>query len=287
MTSLDPGAPRKPRRRSQPARTHWMSRAAARTRFLMYHLEWPEFRAALLDLYAAHVVPAETILAQIELGDGAKGLSRVYELVLDETEHAPWASDYLAAIAGVANRFGLNRLRQNLAGISGHYPASEGEELIHIWCRFQAAHHVGLGLGPDVDVFHILAWPGGISPPLGESGTRVAVRIEINTEWDPSMERPSAVKARLRKLAKEQIDAQVQDIVERAEGLGYEFPDTHPKAGQHIHWLFEHVALGKSWGDIAQEWLDGRDLAPTVYNGAKPYADQIGVVLGPAPSPTV
>jgi hypothetical protein len=271
MAGVDDQNPRKRPRRSQRGRLPWMRRAEARHVYLKYYERWQEFRHDLSDLYAGVCKPAEPILEVV------RDFRYIHELGQLQNDKAAWARSYLASIEALAQAYGLDRLGRDPQKGDGQFRPSEGEQFIHTWCQYNAVNCLAFEMKPDPDLFAILAWPGGVLPELGESSQSAPVRIGLDAEWDPVGEKRSDAEDRLVRLAREQIQAQLLAITRRAERLGYTFPDTTPKAGQHIAYVFQHEALGMSWGDIAKHWLEGADQADTIQKRAKPYIDLIGV----------
>jgi hypothetical protein len=85
-------------------------------------------------------------------------------------------------------------------------------------------------------------------------------------------------RARILTALTAQLDGELERIAADAESRGYIFPDTAPKAGQHLRWLFEHVAHGTTYPELAKKARPA--VTPwSVANTANRYADLLGVRL--------
>jgi hypothetical protein len=285
-------------RRPRPAALDWEHRWRLRWQYASFYDQDAEFCEALIELYERHCTVQEPFLER------ARDVWDVHQATWCDWQpplpSAEWAHGYLAAIAETANGFGLQRLGRPRPSTHGEFRPSSGELLIHAWCANRAREHLAGRVWPP-ERFSLGVEAGGARPEVGEvvcrdeipisgpSGERVVlideqrrplVRIHLEDQWDLRSEPKAAAKERLLAEARRQIDAELERIAVDAEGRGYRFSDTTPKALQHLRWLFEHVALKKSYGQIAEEQLGGRELAPSVYNRIKPYADLIGIALG-------
>jgi hypothetical protein len=79
---------------------------------------------------------------------------------------------------------------------------------------------------------------------------RPRVVVRLDEVWDPRHEPQSQARTRLLEAAIRQIDAGLERIAADAEARGYTFRDTTPKRGQHLDWLFEQVALKRSYWTV-------------------------------------
>jgi hypothetical protein len=288
-----PGASKR-RRSPEPARRGWELRAWLLLAYPGHYVRQHEFRLALLALYEERCAGREQVVAE------APDLWDIHDLTWQPGSEADRARASLAAVKRTAARFGLDRLGRPRASADGEFSPSRGEQFVHRWCRSRVrALRSGKAWPPENVTLVIRS--GGALPSVGgvvsvehqlgdDAGDRgeparderrePRVHVLIEDAWDPRSEAMVEAERRLSKEAGRQIKAELERIAADAEERGYEFPDTTPKAGQHLRWLCEPGALGKSYGQIAQGHLGGRDLAPSVYNRVKPYADLLGIALG-------
>jgi hypothetical protein len=281
------------RRRPQPARQPWEKRARATVAYLELYVEHTPFLEALQDLYEHYCRGSEELLAL--LGD----LFAVRGLTLHTGPTATWADAYLAALRATARRFGLHRLGAPAGRSSNRFAPSRGETFLHDWCHTRAFMAQSLGRdwpaenlpnsithgGPRPSVGEIVREVVPVTGPEGERALIVddrqpLIHVHIDDRWDPRLEPMAKAQARLLAEAARQIRSELERLAVDAETRGYEFVDTSPKTREHLRWLFEHIALGMSYGQIAQEHLGGWYSAPTVYNQIKPYAELLDIRLG-------
>jgi hypothetical protein len=150
---------------------------------------------------------------------------------------------------------------------------------------------VGVGFGgvrPDIGRVvreaRFVVGPPGEESAVADQDREPIVRIAFEDRWDPREEPLRVARKRLLARSGGIVDDELKRIVASAEAHGYEFTDTRPKQTEHLRWLFEHIAHRKSYGDIAGEQRGARDLASSVYNAIKPYAEQLGIRLSPGES---
>jgi hypothetical protein len=105
------------------------------------------------------------------------------------------------------------------------------------------------------------------------------VQIAFSDHWDPRTESLAQARRRLVAKATARIDAELERVVARTEALGYVFADTRPQRSKHLRWLFEHVAYGKSYGQLAREHLGSWTKASSIYNRVQPYAAELHIDL--------
>jgi hypothetical protein len=293
------------RRRPRPAVQPWEHRGALYAAYLRLYSADPDFRSALVRLYAAHCAGHELWVS------GLLDLSQVRVFAWCHTvgqtsppvegrpspEVAEWASNYLSAVAELAKRWGLDRLHD--------VPASRdvsrrlgGEALIHDWCSLAA----GLALlpghpAPDPERFGWVSW-GGPRPDVGEvierdkipqttkDGRKMVLEREYRAPllrfptgevWDPRTETMAEARQRLLPLLEAHLDAELERIARDAERRGYVFHDTTPMVGRHLRWLFARIALHEQYPAIAKRDLGSPGLAKTVQNAVIRIAAQIGV----------
>jgi hypothetical protein len=287
-------------RRPLPAVLDWERAGSALRACVHHYASEPAFQAALLALYARHCAGREPFLACL------RSLWDVNDLA--HRTHGQWADEYLAALSDLACEWGLHRLRPLAGQAKCRFIASEGAELIHGWCSYRALGRLqGFDCPPEYFISGVSA--GGGRPDIGEVvSTEILaaqlpdqvtvyikderheplIHVQVQGRWDPREEPKADAKMRLLAEAERQIEAELERIAKEAENLGYEFPDTSPRAAQHLRWLYEHVALGISYPDLAERDLKGkRDLAQTVANAAGHYARLLGVSLTDPPTPPV
>jgi hypothetical protein len=295
------------RRRPRPAYLPGEKRGRVTIGYLGLYAHDEAFGRALLGLYATHCTAQEPLLARMP------DLWRVQQVAWRDSLEGDWARGYIAAVAEAVRTFGLDRLGEAPPGddqpeddqpeddFDGGFRMPRGVEVIHSWCHLRAsmaqasgpawspvmfADGVGFDvLRPDLgevvrrDEF-LVRGQGGEPVLLVDERREPVVRVRVDDRWDPREEPIAAARARLLATAARQVDAELERIAADAEAHRYEFPDTTPKARQHLRWLFEHVALKKSYYQIAQDRLGGWQRASRVYNRVKPYADLLGIALG-------
>jgi hypothetical protein len=252
------------RRRPRPAAQPWEHEGALKYEYLSLYGLHEDFAEELDRLYRAHCIDhVELVLPAFTLWDLDEHRWR-------ESRHEDWANKYISAIEALAVRFGLDRLEP---GGGGRFDPSGGEQLIHAWCR-ERADYARWGHELTARQFAIGVTAGG-----GRPDAKDRLYVELDDAWDPREERAAHARKRLMRAIGNRIDSEMERIARRAEAMGYEFHDTRPKEPEHLRWLFERVALKRTYGEIARKYLDSWALADTVSNAIKPYADRLRVDL--------
>ncbi len=224
-------------------------------------------RAALLALYGAD---AEVERALVELHD-RHYLDRQWphELVYvrietrrDETgafiyPRGGAAEALLADLGATAERFGL------LHAFGAEYAC----ERLHEWCLLRRQMGPAIG-GPE------LTMAGGHSytVPLDER--------EVTVTWRPDLEPRRAAEERARAAVADALDA----IRNEWEAGDWTFPDTSPRAQEHLRWLFLRLRHGWSYAEIARrvgiaDDPDYFDPPKAVAKAVKAMAKKAGVCL--------
>lgn len=182
----------------------------------------------LRDAIAAHYGRAVTApstrptFARMTLADVARLAAGA------DVDAARWAGAYLAAVARLARRYGLDRWQPAR-------PRSYGEILVHEWCTLRA----GYGFGPRRFADAVGSQPGWVP-------RRAAV---LQLAWDPRLVPQAKARARLRSA----VDAELKAIAAewQAPGAGFALrvpPSTVRDAG----WLFQRLR-GRTVPAIARE----------------------------------
>jgi hypothetical protein len=250
------------RRRPRPATLDWEARWGLTQPYVHFYDQDREFRRAIMELYEARCATQEPFLARAyDVWDVHQATWADWQPPLPSAE---WARAYLAAVAGTAKRFGLQRLGKP-PRVSGDKPQpSYGERLIHGWCSRRArARQAGRDWPPERFSWGVQA--GGARPELGDvivdGRPHPLVPVQIEVEWDPRSETKAEAKKRLLSEAGRRIDAELERIAVAAEGSGYRFPD-RDNAGRDLTWLFWKVRHKLSYGRIVKrsrrghpEWL--------------------------------
>jgi hypothetical protein len=235
------------------------------------------FNNALIEFYDRHWLPSRVWL--IGAGD-------LYDVQYWDEDGIVGGEvrSFLEDLRRFAAQFGLDRLKPRIPEAASALAPSAGEALVFQWCQHRAGalrerrtwspNRFSVGMGPILTDY---------ASPSGRLDTSMCV--EINDQWDPRDEDFGKARKRLRSLAHQKIERELDRVAVQAESKGYTFPDTKPKARRNLRWLYEHVALGMSYGDLAAKHLEGPDQSNTIYNNVKPYADIIGIPLGREASP--
>jgi len=284
MLRDQPSARRRPRRALQEIEYKGLLRWA----YLQLYAEDPGFRDALSALYTAHCAHWAGLLAQVQHFWQTDHLNWSFPVT---SEQARQADAYRAAVASLAQRYGLDRL-------------PDGEQVIHNWCRLTADLALSDGRAPAPQWFGQGEGWGGVYPDIGEVVSREEwrgpavdgvqwrivderraplVHIAIQDEWDPRREPMAEAHERILATLTAQLDAELERLAADTEARGYVFYDTAPKAGQHLRWLFEHVALGKTYPELAARDLGWDGAHQTLANAVSKYARVLGVTLSRRP----
>jgi hypothetical protein len=272
----------------------WQADSDLRIRFIRLYAQHEPFQTGLAELFAQYVAPIEPLIA---------GTARLFALRSAGSPHVPHPqrdeiATYLAGLHALAVQFGLHRLD---ASTASDRTSADGEQLIHNWCQlradtkgqagyaveprdFEIAYTAGRWIAPFGEVVshveeHIGTSPDGAPIVVVDEQRRPLVHVEIASEWDPRHEARAGARARLLAIAAQQIDAELEKIAGQAEKAGYSFPDTAPKLDEHLRWLFERVALGKSCQAIAAQRLGSWTKQDRVSHETKHLATRIGVRL--------
>jgi hypothetical protein len=304
------------RRRPKPAVMPWRQRTELQREYLQRYDAHEPFGRGLRALYDRYCSDAAWVVRTVPislsyLSTAPVGAAQPYS--------AEWAITYREAIRQLAASYGLDRLMPALPDMPTTPSMGEEliHQWCRLRALREVGPYLGASaptaemLGADPELFSSAfsasmpyvtndprAWqePGyADTPRLGEPVTitrkipggpeysyrsvQPVAHIDLDTPWDPRIEvRADARKRILGELAR-QLDAELERIAGEAEAAGYRFPDTAPERAKHLRWLFEHVALGRSYYEIAARDLAGPDLAPTVANQVSRYADLLGIRL--------
>jgi hypothetical protein len=250
-----------------PARQPWEAAWGLKFAYLAHYANDPRFCAALEALWS-------------DFGHGAaEELQTTHNLwrLRERAQRQPsLARGYLAAylhhLRVLTREWGLDHLEP---ADPDRTVSSGGEEAIHRWCEFRAsraarghelaAHDFGVGVSA-----------GGGRPALDPTFT-----LHLEAAWDPREEPRAAARRRLRAEVTQQIDAELERLTRETQALGYQFADRKPKLHQHLQWLYEHVAYGKSYRKLADEQLGDSTLSGSIYNRVKPLAERLPLELSP------
>jgi hypothetical protein len=145
-----------------------------------------------------------------------------------DVDAAHWAGAYLAALARLAHRHGLDRWQPAA-------PHSYGEILVHEWCTLRA----GYGFGPQRFADAVGSQPGWVP-------RRAAV---LQLAWDPRDEPQAAARTRLRSA----VDAELKAIAAAWQAPGAGFALHLPLyTDRDARWVFQRLR-GRTIPAIARE----------------------------------
>lgn len=181
----------------------------------------------LRDAIAAHYGEALTA-PSMQPAFAHWNLSDVEGLAADLDDAAGWAGAYLAALARLARRYGLDRWQP----ATSH---SYGEILVHEWCTLRA----GYGFGPQRFADAVGSQPGWVP-------RRAAV---LQLAWDPRHE----TQADARKHLRSAVDAELKAIAAEWQTPGAGFALHLPgSTDRDARWLFQRLR-GRTVAAIARE----------------------------------
>jgi hypothetical protein len=108
---------------------------------------------------------------------------------------------------------------------------------------------------------------------------RPIVRISVVDEWHPERESRADARKRLRRLADQQIRAELDRLQLDAEAKGYRFVDHAENVERDIGWLFELMANGMTVESLAARDAPDADtdLAPRIGQAINRIAERAGV----------
>lgn len=268
-------------------------RPASRPAFVQTYLRW-----RYLALYGAHAPFCEELLVFADRVAGEPAVAplvaqygNLFDFTMQMKRRGPAAADagtsYLTDLHALAAQWGLDRL-----GAHAGRP-SDGEQVLHRWCSVRVG---GANLPPS-EIMTCLAVADRL--PDVDSG------ISFQGTWQLMHESLSEARRRLLADFTRQLDARLERIATDAEAAGYVYADTAPKQGlparpqrtaraasecaatpstpaPYLYWLWEHVALGRTWAAIADETEaepGGYVVWNVLYNRAAEVAKRVGVAL--------
>jgi hypothetical protein len=262
-------------RRPLPAVTPEDSRRRLLTAFLDLYDLTPPFLDALSEAYRACCVGHEQWVVDLwwheaEALGTAVTTSTPYSKGRDR-RFQEWARDYYLALSAVGTRFGLHRL-------------PTGVQHLHFSYCWLAAHRTLDGNPPSFPI-RKSPYSVGVGVSLVESvkvptlEDETDVVVHMQDAWHPVREARSEARRRFVGQLTRQLDSELDRIAAAALRFGLTFPDTAPKEAKHLKWLFEHVALNKSYPEIAQEYLGSRALFKSVEGRVREIAERLGLSL--------
>jgi hypothetical protein len=274
-----------------------------RARYLQLYQRDARLRAVLISLYDQYCADHEADFVTVEPGIG-RVRSDDYCNILEiaDTVHGGWARGYIQALLSLARERGLARLGIGEFWTPRGAPITYGVDWLNRrcleWGRIARSQGPVYSVGPG----DAIPWPdvgevvarneivrstrdGTMAPPLIVERREPLIHVRLEDRWDPREEPIVNARARLVAQATASINAELERIAADAESRGYLFRDTAPKTDQHLGWLFEHVALGTTYPELAKRDLGASDLAQTIANEAARCARVIGLSLAPHPLP--
>jgi len=207
----------------------------------------------LRDAIAAHYGEALTA-PSMQPAFAHWNLSDVEGLAADLDDAAGWAGAYLAALARLAHRYGLDRWQPpDGRGASRSY----GEILVHEWCTLRA----GYGFGPQRFADAVGSQPGWVPRrALGrtlEPGSEPYSAARLYLSWDPRSEPYSEDRRGARARLHSAVDAELKAIRAEWQTAGFEF--TVPAEGDRdAGWVFQRLR-GRTVAEIAGADFPGED----------------------------
>ncbi len=191
-------------------------------------------RCMFIDVY----IEAEDFCAElVDLAEGFNGPAL--------EGNVPWGSvkrqapDWELIVSQFCGRWGLT------------FADKAAEQAVHWWCMERRKAGDQFKPGNLINGFHagFNLLPHDIAPPVDC--------------WDPTRERRAAAEARLRKKWEDHLKAELDRIIKAHEELASTTeeaasttlsrrPYNHPRAVEHLRWLFKRQALHLSSAKIAQ-----------------------------------
>lgn len=265
----------------------------------------PRFERELLAFYERH----HATIAVAPL---------VWEIVRFQTAHGGTESmrEYADGLMHFSQRWRLDRFIGEPGEPALHiYPGGYGYEAVHAWCSHKARIpaypvaqfgldiHGGGGFVPQIgEVTHrnevVLTYPDGTTTTTIHEEREPIIRVSVVDYWQPLLDPPSVVKARMLKECARQIDDVFERLIPMALDAGYALEDTKIALSNHARWLFRRVAYRESCDAIAaheQHEIIERDEkgkikrtkipyhADSILKPTKVLADAIGIKI---PRPT-
>ncbi len=196
----------------------------------------------------------------------------VWEIVRFQTAHDGTASlrAYADGLMHFSQRWRLDRFIGEPVELALHiYPDGNGYEALHGWCsrkarvpaypvaQFGLHIHGGGGFAPQIgEVTHrneiVLACPDGTTKTVMHEEREPIIRVSVVDYWQPLLDPPPVVKARMLEECTKQIDEAFERLMPMARDAGYVIGDTKTEIGKYASWAYRRFVKDEYFKDIAR-----------------------------------
>jgi hypothetical protein len=232
------------------------------------------FREQLLQLAVQHAI---TIQHLLDRSDDAN----TWPILRVSNQHASLLTAFAAALVDFTAEWQLHLL-----------PKRRGIQAVHTFCL----EHIRIEIGPqqfaELYAFDYNDWPTDLDIDDFTIDWFMSPEKILNlgiAMWDPTTERPTDARARIRAEVERRIDAELERIIREHEQAGYAFAKTRSEHQKYLQWLYWKLVQGKSNDEIAElagppddveDINDHRYINEnTVINKTKIVADLLGIAV--------
>ena len=125
-------------------------------------------------------------------------------------------------------------------GIEANWVINTAIENITRWHQYPALEDEQRWLPPSVGLL------GSLPPEAAE------FQFRLPRAWEPMFEKPAAVRKRITKAFKKELNEWIEKTQKLAQELGFHEIRERPELKKHVGWLIRHRVLGQGFTEIAR-----------------------------------